>query len=116
MFADDTKLYKNYKHDDDDAEIQRNISELQDWSTKWCLKFHPDKCKQMIFSRPSQNIALPSRYMLNQNGHRVQISRIEREKDLGVIFDSKLQSSITLKILQTKLQGPWVSYGAPFLT
>ena len=44
MFADDTKVFKVIKNERD-IEIQQNdLDKLSNWSAKWFLMFHPDKC------------------------------------------------------------------------
>ena len=46
MFADDTKLYSGLRTADDDS-LQKDLEVLQDWSSKWLMRFHPEKCKVM---------------------------------------------------------------------
>ena len=36
--------------------LQEDLHNLMDWSNRWLLKFHPDKCKAMnIASKPSSD-------------------------------------------------------------
>ena len=53
MFADDCKLYIRIQANTDQAILQGDISklQLQEWSAKWFLHFHPEKCKAMCVSR-----------------------------------------------------------------
>jgi hypothetical protein len=44
MFAD-TKLYRTVAHQSDIQTVQNDINHLFNWSEKWLLRFHPDKCK-----------------------------------------------------------------------
>ena len=44
IFADDTKIYRQIKHDNDQNILQEDIYKLQEWSDKWLLKINPDKC------------------------------------------------------------------------
>jgi hypothetical protein len=44
-FADDTKVYKEIKTQTDTTSLQKDLDNLQEWSDKWLLKFHPNKCK-----------------------------------------------------------------------
>ncbi|KAK3102286.1 hypothetical protein FSP39_010211 [Pinctada imbricata] len=43
LFADDTKLYSSIKEEIDRSVLQNDLDNLFEWSTKWLLKFHPDK-------------------------------------------------------------------------
>ena len=45
MFADDTKLYRDIADQNDIQTVQDDINKLFNWSEKWLLRFHPDKCK-----------------------------------------------------------------------
>ncbi|MEW8545715.1 MAG: reverse transcriptase family protein, partial [Candidatus Thiodiazotropha sp.] len=45
MYADDTKMSKEIQVKEDSEVVQADIFRLQDWSDKWLLLFHPDKCK-----------------------------------------------------------------------
>ena len=47
MFADDTKVFRTIKTNDDQYILQDDLDELTAWSTKWLLTFHRDKCKIM---------------------------------------------------------------------
>ena len=44
LFADDTKIFREIKTEEDD------LDKLQQWSDIWLLKFHPNKCKIMSIS------------------------------------------------------------------
>ncbi|CAM5156358.1 unnamed protein product [Natator depressus] len=46
-FADDTKLLKIVKTQADCKEIQKDLTKLGDWATKWQMKFNVGKCKVM---------------------------------------------------------------------
>ena len=47
MFADDTKLYRTIAHQSDIQTVQNDINNLFNWSEKWLLRFHSDKCKDL---------------------------------------------------------------------
>ncbi len=44
MFADDTMLYTRSDSEEGQQDLQDDLDELQKWSEKWLLKFHPQKC------------------------------------------------------------------------
>jgi hypothetical protein len=41
LFADDTKIYKIIKEDNDREALQQDLKKMTEWSEKWLLKFHP---------------------------------------------------------------------------
>ena len=45
LFADDSKVVKHIENESDSLQIQEDLDELQRWSDKWLLRFHPSKCK-----------------------------------------------------------------------
>ena len=47
LFADDTKLFRQIQSSNDVLILQNDIKNLIEWSNKWLLKFHPDKCLYM---------------------------------------------------------------------
>ncbi|CAM5147952.1 unnamed protein product [Eretmochelys imbricata] len=56
-FADDTKLLKIAKTQADYEELQKDLSKLGDWATKWQMKFIVDKCKVMHIGKHNPNYA-----------------------------------------------------------
>ena len=93
LFADDTKIYRKIEDEEDHEALQEDIDQMQDWSNKWLLRFHPDKCKYMRIGREDDNIV---NYTLN--GHILKSTH--EEKDLGIIIDDKLKfdSHISAKV------------------
>ena len=43
-YADDTKMFKKILNMNDALNLQSDINQFREWSEKWLLKFHPDKC------------------------------------------------------------------------
>ena len=89
MFADDTKLYTRSDSENGPKELQEDLDTLQDWSSKWLLRFHPDKCCVLKIGNDNTN-----EYHMNKKTDTgtssIQLKTIEKEKDLGVIIDNKL--------------------------
>ena len=54
MFADDTKLYRQIRSEDDVKMLQEDIARLENWSMEWKLTFHPSKCKKMCIGAKDQ--------------------------------------------------------------
>ena len=46
-FADDTKLFKVVTTQRDCEELQRDLSKLGEWASKWQMWFSVSKCKVM---------------------------------------------------------------------
>lgn len=63
LFADDTKVYKEIKTQTDTTSLQKDLDNLQEWSDKWLLKFHPNKCKVMTVSNKRGNNNRNTTYM-----------------------------------------------------
>ena len=47
MYADDTKVYREIDSDTDVQTLQEDLRIMSEWSNKWLLKFHPQKCTTM---------------------------------------------------------------------
>ena len=85
LFADDTKVFRHMKNEKDTLQLQKDIENLVDWSNKWLLKFHPDKCVSMaIRSKNKQHT--PHSYKM---GHHT-LAQSCCEKDIGVHIDEHL--------------------------
>ena len=91
MFADDTKVYIRSDCAGATEGLQDDINRLQQWSSDWLLKFHPQKCcvLKLGTKKSDANYHMSTR---DSNGtvHTVQLAESEAERDLGVIIDSKL--------------------------
>uniref|UniRef100_A0A8C3P8K5 Gypsy retrotransposon integrase-like protein 1 n=1 Tax=Chrysemys picta bellii TaxID=8478 RepID=A0A8C3P8K5_CHRPI len=83
-FADDTKLLKIVKTKADCEELQKDLTKLSDWATKWQMKFNVDKCKVMHIGKNNPN------YTHNMMG--ANLATTNQERDLGVIVDSSLKT------------------------
>ena len=83
IFADDTKMFRSLKTPADALTLQEDISNLQKWSKTWQLSFNETKCKVLHLgpSNPNHN------YIMNG----ITLESLEKEKDLGIIIDSKLK-------------------------
>ena len=82
LFADDLKLIVDANCTED---VYDDLKSLEKWEQLWLLKFNPDKCKvlHLDFNQNPNNL-----YVLNNNVLGVAD---EKDKDLGVIPDPKLQ-------------------------
>ena len=62
------------------------MTELEDWSNTWQLRFNPDKCHVLSLGK-FENIKYTHRYVVYNN----EIEHVFDEKDLGVMIDSELK-------------------------
>ena len=92
LFADDTKLYRTVTTDLDCLSLQQvlDIDNIEEWASKWQLKFHPKKCETMRIGDkyPKYNYTMTA-----EDGTIVQLEETVVEKDLGVVVDNKLTFS-----------------------
>ena len=88
MFADDTKVFKVIKHENDVQILQANLENFATWSSKWRLRFHPDKCKIMHVGTRAEHDHV---YTLNVDNTVHELRYTDDEKDIGAIFYSKLE-------------------------
>ena len=101
LFADDSKIFKKMAKEEDPKLLQKDVDTMCEWSAKWLLRYHPDKCKYMRIGPPDDE---PNKYMVN--GHT--LSQTKKEKDLGVIMDQDLKFAehTTTKVnLANKIMG-----------
>ena len=89
LYEDDTILCRRIRATEDEDIFQADINSLQEWSDKWLLRFHPDKCKKMTVGNRQE---VPANYYMTTNdGRRVALAKTSKEKDLGVIWDDELK-------------------------
>ncbi len=51
LFADDCLIYRDITCTEDQIELQRDLTTLENWATKWGMKFNPTKCYILSVSR-----------------------------------------------------------------
>ena len=90
MFADDTKLFTRVDVPNDHEIMQNDLDELMQWSNKWKLKFHPEKCCVLKLGRERETEYFMNSKDKDGNPIRVKLKEIQAEKDLGVIIDKVL--------------------------
>ena len=110
LFADDSLIYRPIKTYDDSELLQTDLDALEQWETKWQMKFRPDKCKTLHFTR--SKIPLITSYSL----HGETIPATTSHKYLGVTLSNTLRfdkhtdniknkASRTLGFLRRNLHG-----------
>ena len=101
LFADDLKLIVNVSNHED---IVHDLNYLQEWENEWLLKFNPSKCKVMHLN---YNNNPKTSYFLNE----CLISKVDSEKDLGVVTDDMLlwNANIASVICKANQMLSWVT-------
>ena len=51
LFADDLVVYRDIKTWGDSKMLQEDMTNLTTWEATWGMKFHPDKCEMVTFTR-----------------------------------------------------------------
>ena len=85
LFADDTKVYHIIYCTKDCENLQKDIRAMQEWSEKWLLCFHSEKCKCIRIGSTEVNMVT---YHLKEGQKGVEFK--DHEKDIGVVIDNKL--------------------------
>ena len=98
LFADDTKLYRRVTTLEDHKALQDDLTNLEDWSTKWNLCFNTNKCKVMHIGHSNPQ----HEYMMYSGGPPIMLDSITNEKDLGVHVDVKLTFEHHVEIVVNK--------------
>ncbi|XP_030051022.1 uncharacterized protein LOC115464802, partial [Microcaecilia unicolor] len=84
-FADDTKLFRVVKSQEECERLQEDLARLGEWACKWQMKFNVDKCKVMHVGKRNPNYS----YVLQ--GSTLGVT--DQERDLGVVVDDTLKPS-----------------------
>ena len=88
LYADDTKVFKTITSPNDQHTLQNDLDYLTSWSSKWLLRFHPDKCNLMHVGKIIQQ---EYAYNLNIDNTAYELGGTEEQKDIGIIIDSNLE-------------------------
>ena len=95
LFADDSKLYHIVTNSREN-ELQPNLDRAVKWVKDWEMFYNTDKCHQLHTGKQDTDL----RYIIQTRNQRTQLERVDKEKDLGVIVDSKLNFRVGRKTLR----------------
>lgn len=93
LYADDLKLIYGVQRESDCGSLQEDIDRVFQWSAENRLLFNASKCSVITFSR--SHCPVLATYTLGS----VPIVRVNIVRDLGVIFDSRLNFHEHMKLL-----------------
>ena len=83
LFADDAKIFRSVRSQEDIRTLQDDLNKLTAWSDKWQLPFNVDKCKSLHIGKNNRQ------HVYEMNGQ--QLEQIEEQRDLGVLVDNELK-------------------------
>ena len=86
MFADDAKIQRRIRNENSCKQLQEDINKIKTWSEKWKMEFNVDKCHVVRFGISSKRPVW--QYKLGDE----TIPSADKEKDLGIVINSKLES------------------------
>ena len=86
LYADDAKTFRSITDETQEEKLQSDLNEISKWAKSSLMKFNLTKCQTHTLAGRTKKSEL--NYSLNGGK---QLSKVESEKDLGVIVDSRLQ-------------------------
>ena len=86
MYADDSKILRRLKALDHVKQVQVSVNNSVKWANIWQMFYHHKKCHHLHVGNNMEDTA----YTMETTNGTISIEKVKREKDLGVIFDSKL--------------------------
>ena len=86
MYADDTKVYKSVRNENDCILLQNDLERIAKWAETWQMVLNPDKTKLLSIGNCKINFS----YMLS--GERIE--KVNNINDIGVTIQSDLKFTI----------------------
>ena len=85
MIADDANIQMKIINENSCKELQEDINKIKAWSKKWKMEFNVDKCHVVRFGKSKKRPVW--QYKLGNE----TIPSADKEKDLGVVINDKLE-------------------------
>ena len=103
FFADDTMLFSIVKDPTISAsDLNHDLNIIYQWAHQWKMEFNPDPTKQATEVLSSCKKSSPNHPKLIFNG--TDVAKVNEQKHLGLIFDSRLTLKVTLTIKSLRLR------------
>ena len=102
LFADDSALYREIKSFNDVLSLQEDLFKLQEWASKWQMKFNIKKCKTLRISKRIKNKINHIYVMKSATSDPIPLEEITSDRYLGVILDNKLSFNEHIKEITKK--------------
>ena len=96
LFADDTKIYREFNNVDDTLALQSDLDSLENWTKSWQVKFNSEKCEVMRISHKQDKSKHP--YYLSNT----ELRFVDSYKDLGVNMSRDLSWSNHMDVIVNK--------------
>ena len=87
MFADDSKLWRRIRSEEDARSLQRDLDMVEDWNDESLLELNWAKCHLMRIGHGFGAV-----YTLGRGQQRRVIEQVGHERDLGVIITEDLKT------------------------
>ena len=82
LFADDAKIFKTARREEDHQDLANDLDNLDNWARLLQMRFNVEKCKVLhLFKRNTS-------YEYNMGD--LTLAKAREEKELGVIIDEQL--------------------------
>ena len=105
-FADDTRIMKTIKTNDDRIVLQNNLDSIYEWAISNKMKFNSNKFEMIDYHERER----PNDYheYKTSDGHPIQ--RKQQVKDLGVLMscDATYSENIAFMVKKAKRQSNWI--------
>ena len=101
LFADDCKFFRQIISTEDTDIMQKDLTTLHEWSKKWLLTFHPDKCVNLRISLKKE----PGTHTYTLGND--ELKNVDEVKDLGVLVDTKLKFQKQTSVKVNKANQMW---------
>ncbi|BHF85998.1 hypothetical protein SprV_ctg1102917600 [Sparganum proliferum] len=92
MFADDMKIWSVIRGPADEDILQVNLNRLEEWSSRWLLRFNVGKCSILRLGNTTRS-AITRDYFLGG----AALQEVEAQKDLGVLMTSSLNHLLIVR-------------------
>ena len=99
LFADDTILYRRITSPADSERLQKDLDALQNWESKWLMRFNASKCQAIQVTNKKKPI--PAVYTI----HDQVLEVVNSAKYLGVHLDSQLKFNTHVDAITRKATG-----------
>jgi len=107
MFADDTKIYRSFEHNESGAPLQTAIDAISTWSSTWQLKLEASKCQHLCigegrtFAYYIAGALVPQRNNLRDLGFTIQTNLSFKLHIEAIAKSALLKMKHVLRVLYT---------------
>ena len=96
IFADDSVVYRRISSPADSIKLQQDLDSLQEWESKWLMKFNATKCQ--VLQVTNKRNPITASYSIH--GHTLEV--VSSAKYLGVHLDTHLNFNAHIDAITRK--------------